>query len=413
MDTENIPCKAAFSQTDITPDFPVEMIGCYRADNRPDGVLHPLMAQVLLFEHCAERFCLVAIDSLGLTTGLSSQLRTLVAEALGTRPGNVMLTFSHAHSAPAPLSPLNGERYYALLCERVVACAAEAATALQPCMVAWTVGETDIGENRRAGCSAVDSRLGALQVVHAATGRPIAVLLRVCAHANILMTHSQKLSSDYFGASREKLGAHFGCPVMLVQGAAGNIKPVCVDKISGGGPEDVERVSDMLLRSAVQLHFEPRAVTCLRMVEKQMDMVSDVPQAEEAQRIVRASGMDAPGWLAECARLRNDGIAAQTQTNLIHFLFINEGCLCGVPDEIFCELALSVAEQSGCPLLFFNGYTNGCTGYLPHAAEWVKGGYETHDSYLFYYAVHGHVMPFRADTAERLVSAVLEGWKQR
>ena len=68
-------CKAAFSQTDITPDFPVELIGCYREDSRSSGILHPLYAQVLLFEFREERYCLIAIDSLGLTTELSLKLR--------------------------------------------------------------------------------------------------------------------------------------------------------------------------------------------------------------------------------------------------------------------------------------------------------------------------------------------------
>ncbi|MGL6198560.1 MAG: hypothetical protein ACRC3H_06455 [Lachnospiraceae bacterium] len=76
--------------------------------------------------------------------------------------------------------------------------------------------------------------------------------------------------------------------------------------------------------------------------------------------------------------------------------------------EIFCELSLSVSKQTNNPLLFFNGYTNGCTGYLPHSEEWLKGGYETHGSYLIYYVFHGHVMPFQEDTADRLVKTVIE-----
>jgi hypothetical protein len=71
---------------------------------------------------------------------------------------------------------------------------------------------------------------------------------------------------------------------------------------------------------------------------------------------------------------------------------------------------LEAANRTHNPLLFFNGYTDGCTGYLPHREEWEKGGYETLYSYLSYYAFHGHVLPFRIDTAERLVSAVINVW---
>lgn len=244
MNKTNI-CKAAFVQADITPDFPVELIGCYRADSKADGVLHKLYAQVLLFELGGERHCLIAVDSLGLTTALSQELRGLVAGELGGGTSHVMLNFSHTHSAPAPLSALNGQRYFKLLCGKVTGCVKKALGKLQPCLAGWAVGKTQIAENRRDGCSIVDERLGALQVVSAKEKKPIALLLRVSAHANVLMTGSNGISSDYFGVAREKISNHLGCPVMMMQGAAGNLKPTGVDKIVGGTVRDVERISDV------------------------------------------------------------------------------------------------------------------------------------------------------------------------
>lgn len=404
-------CKAAFSQTDITPDFPVELIGCYREDSRSSGVLHPLYAQVLLLEFRDECYCLIAIDSLGFTTELSHELRALAAKESGTSVSHVMLNFSHTHSAPAPLSPLNGQRYFHLVCVRVAACVKEASGKLHPCLAGWAIGETEIAENRREGCSVVDKRLGALQIINAASKTPILMLLRISAHANILMAGSIAISSDYFGAAREKVSSLLGCPVMLIQGAAGNLKPAGVDKIHGGDLSDIDRISDILLQSIVRLQFEPKEVTSLVMVEKQMELYSDVPSPDEAKQIAGESGMNATGWLEECYRLRSTGITSQAQREAIHFLFLNEGCLCGIPDEIFCEISLAVADRTRSPLLFFNGYTNGCTGYLPHREEWVKGGYETLYSYLTYYPFHGHVLPFRPDTADRIADAVVEVWE--
>lgn len=63
--------------------------------------------------------------------------------------------------------------------------------------------------------------------------------------------------------------------------------------------------------------------------------------------------MDATNWLRECARLRNAETTSQSLNEKIHFLFLNEGCLCGVPDEIFCELSLEAADRVCTPLLFF------------------------------------------------------------
>ncbi|MCC8022872.1 MAG: hypothetical protein LIO46_03700 [Clostridiales bacterium] len=409
-------CWAAFSQADITPDFPVELIGCDRPDNTAQGILHPLCVQVLLLSFQGEWYCLIAIDNLGFTTALSDELRDLAAKTLETRREHVMLNFSHTHSAPAPLSPLNGARYFRLLCDRVLTCMQAAMSRLRPCWAAWDRTETKLAENRRDGCNAVDSRLGALQIVHAETGEPIVLLLRCSAHANVLMEGNNRISGDWFGLARERLAACYGYPVIMIQGAAGNLKPAGVDKIRGGTLADAKRIAGILIRDAGRLRFAPGPVERLEMRTRELELHSDVPSEAQAERIAgeakRLFGLDGTQWLAECARLRGAGTAGQTLREEMQCLFLNEGCLCGVPDEIFCEIALEAARTAKAPFFFLNGYTNGCTGYLPHDAEWEKGGYETLYSYLIYYPFHGHVMPFRKETARRIAAAAAEEWER-
>jgi hypothetical protein len=403
--------KAAFAQADITPDFQVELIGCYREDSKSQGVLHSLYVQVLVLEFRGKNYCLIAIDSLGLTTTLSNELRSIVAKQLETSISCVMLGFSHTHSAPAPLSPVNGERYFCLMRDQIKKCVAEALEKLQPCKAGWAITNTQIGENRREGCTTVDNRLGALKIINFATGCPIAVILRITAHANILMSCNNMVSSDYFGVAREKLQNYFLCPVVLIQGAAGNVKPAGVDKILGGSIPDLDRITGILLNSAKQLRFNMMEVNNLQMYSKKFDYYSDVPSEEEAEQIAddakESCGIDGSGWLKECERLRKSGVALQVQEGEIQFFNLNGGCFCGVPDEIFCEISLEASKLAYAPYLFLNGYTNGCTGYIPHREEWVKGGYETLYSYLQYFQFHGHVMPFQKDTADRLVKLVL------
>ncbi|HHV30655.1 hypothetical protein [Acetivibrio mesophilus] len=409
-------CQVAFSQVDITPDFQVELIGCYRKDNRSQGVLHPLYAQILLFQKSGETFCLVAIDSLGLTKALADDLRTRVANHLNTVISHVMLNFSHTHSAPAPSSfALNGELYFNYLCEQILKCVDDAKTNYSPCKAGWAVADTWIGENRREGCTVVDNRLGALKLVDSKSGRPIAVVLRITAHANILMSDNCRISSDYFSIAREKLRSYFSCPVILIQGAAGNVKPVGVHKIFGGKISDLERIADILVDSAKGLEFKLDNIEDIRMFSREINYISDVPSETEAQRIAQEAlntcGIDGANWLGECERLRKAGINTQTLQGELQFFKLNNGCFCGVPEEIFAEIAIEVQEKVNDPLVFFNGYTNGCTGYLPHMEEWEKGGFETLYSYLTYYPFHGHVMPFRKNTAEYLVKLVIDNWR--
>ena len=66
-----------YSQADITPDRPMELVGFYREDNRSSGVLKPLLAQVTVWE-AEEKCCLISVDSIGFTKELSDALRNRV-----------------------------------------------------------------------------------------------------------------------------------------------------------------------------------------------------------------------------------------------------------------------------------------------------------------------------------------------
>ena len=57
--------KMGFSETDITPQRPVIMVGFNRADNISRGILDCLMAQVSVWENNGT-CCLVTIDNIGL-----------------------------------------------------------------------------------------------------------------------------------------------------------------------------------------------------------------------------------------------------------------------------------------------------------------------------------------------------------
>ncbi len=410
---ENRIYKAAFSQIDITPDFQTELIGCFRADNRSQGVLHRLFAQTVLFQKENETFCIIAIDNLGLTLKLSNIIRSSVASQLSTDISHVMLNFSHTHSAPEPTEyALNGKRYFNFLCDKIIECVGIAKQNFLFCKIAWALTSAEIGDNRRAGCSITDNRLGALMIADANSNKPIAIITRVAAHANVLMRQNLKISSDYFGPVREELQSFFECPIVILQGAAGNLKPIDVSKICGGNLDDLHRITSIFVNAAKQLKFTLNNIDDIQMFSRSMTFISDIPSKEGAEKITANSvSVEAQEWLKACEELRSKGEKIQSLDSEISFFKLNEGFFCGVADEIFCELALDVQDRTNNPLFFLNGYTNGCTSYLPSRSEWHKGGYEVYHSNFIYYKYHGHVMPYREETADRIVDLVVNEWE--
>ena len=87
------------------------------------------------------------------------------------------------------------------------------------------MGKTLVGVNRRNEPEQMDGRLGILKLAARDGKEPEVLLIRVTAHANVLSGDNYFISADYIGAARKRLEEAYGCPVMMVQGAAGDIRP--------------------------------------------------------------------------------------------------------------------------------------------------------------------------------------------
>jgi hypothetical protein len=428
-----------YSEEDITPTGPVELIGFERPDNTSRGVLHKLLAQVSVWKTPEGKCCVVSVDSLGFTVELINSLRENVAAILETDRSKVMVCFSHTHAAP---NAGTDEEYYNYVCERIIKAIKRAGEDLSPVKVAWGVTTSDIGINRR-GCDApFDSRLGILKITKAGGNDLKALILRVTAHGNVLTSDNYLISSDYFGVTRDLLEKKYDCKVILIQGPAGDIRPRYQQenaeylelhsfeaaKREMSEPDKkryfsqsiqaLNKMADTIYKALAGVidSLESQQITALSMFSVERRFYADVPGMEKARTIASEAkseaGIDGTEWLNEVQRLHDEGIGQQFSDIEIQYFVVNDGCICGIPNEVMSAIALDILKKSDNPLLFFNGYTNGCNSYLPTAGEYDKGGYEVLWSNLIYYKYHGRVMPFNRDTGELLADEVVLYWKE-
>ena len=430
MDTQH--CLFGFAEADITPDQPVRLVGFPRADNRPKGVLHRLCAQVLLFSHHGKKYCITAIDSIGFTVSLTSRLRALMAQNLGVAPSAVMVCFSHTPAAPDAEAEPGSFRF---ACGQVLAALSEAKARLSPFYAAWGAASAELGVNRRGEGGVVDRRLGILKITDP-EGRLRLVLLRLSAHANVLTSDNYLISSDYFGSVRDLLKKEFGCGVMLLQGASGNLRPkyqqenaqylevhafeASQRQMSRSEKERnimqsrqaLIKMAETVCRAVASVlgKLKPMPVRRLELFSERYMFFADLPKLERALEIAAQAqaeaGIDAAPWLAEIKRLHGANITAQEADLEVSYFLLNQGCICGVANEAMCELALEVQGRFPGHIVLFNGYTNGIDSYLPTADEYDKGGYEVLWSNLIYFTSYGRVMPLNRDTAELLTNLV-------
>ena len=430
--------RMGYGEADITPETVVELVGFFRPDNHSRGIRDPLKLQTMVWEYGGETACLITLDSLGFTVHLSNALRGLIADLLHTGTDHVMTAFSHTHSAP---NAAEEPEYFDFVCRRAQSAVKDALNSLSPALASWGIGENTVGLNRRTDSTDFDNRLGILSVTAPENESPRVLLLRVTAHANILSSDNYLISADYFGITREQLEARFGCKIMMMQGASGDVRPRFhqenteylelhgFEAAAKGFSEEYQKIyrlqSQKALEqtaeaicqavSAVLPTMEAEPVTHLSMKSVFSHFTADVPSLAQAERIadeaLKEAGIGGTDWLREVKRLNGEGISQQFSEVEIQYFSLNDGCLCGIANEAMCRISIDAMEAAGTPLLFLNGYTNGCNSYLPTAGEYEKGGYEVLWSNLVYFPYHGRVMPFNRDTAGQLVEEVVRNWR--
>ena len=410
-----------FADTNITPSGSIETIGFGRKDELSRGILHLLLAQVAVWQRGEECCCIAAIDHIGFSKQHANMLRDEIGTILSIPREKIMLCFSHCHSAPNDSA---SPEYFRFVCDRVKDAAARALKNMAPINAAWGNAFTDIGLNRRKGCDALDRRVGILKICDSISGKLKLLLLRLTAHNNVLKADNHLISPDYFGTVRDTLSKEFGCPIMVTQGAAGNVAPRYFK--SAINPPDaaderfirsdtaLEDMAKTVLRDVgpVVASLRPQEIAQLAMYSRQLALAADVPSYSHAMEIADEArqycGIDGTGWLNQVQRLLRDGIHQQTENVEVQYFSLGNGCLCGVSNEVMVEFALRVSDLLHDNFFYFGGYTNGCTGYFPTEEEFDKGGYEVYWSMLIYYIYHGRVFPLRRDSASELIRFVVE-----
>ncbi len=412
--------KVGYAEVDITPEQPIELVGFYREDNISKGVQSPLLAQVAVWEK-EERCCLITVDSLGFMKEMTDLLRERVCRVLGVSKDKVMVCFSHTHAAPNADSE---KQYFEMICEKVSAAVERAMSDLKPVSVGYGNAEVNIGVNRRPNGTKIDKRAGFLLARDEKIQKNRLLLVRLTAHGNVLKADNYRLSPDYFGAVREALQEQYDCPVMVIQGSAGNIAPKYFDSertpIDAKGPAFV-RSRDALNKMAEEVRQNlvksTRRITLtadipVRMYSKETMLYAEVPPLEVAEKIATEAkevcGIDGTEWLTEVSRLRENGIQRQEERVDVQYFSVGDWCLCGVSYELMTEFALKGVERTGNEFFYINGYTNGCLSYFPTEEEFDKGGYEVYWSMLIYYKYFHRVFPFERESGEALLKFMID-----
>ncbi|PEK04540.1 neutral/alkaline non-lysosomal ceramidase N-terminal domain-containing protein [Bacillus wiedmannii] len=416
--------KIGVCKVDITPPIGIDFVG-YHRETGINNIEERIYGTVFVFEKDEMKTVFISIDNIGMLVEDTNMIREQVASRLHVPFERITVVYTHTHSGPETVGeqPLV-KSYKKSLVNNVVHGAVTANNNLELCEVGWGVTTGDIGINRRERTSdgrakmgtnidgVVDKRIGMLAIRDAEMKELSGIVVFCTAHPNVLKGDSDVLSADYPGMTREILEKIVNCPVIIVQGAAGN-----VNAKYRGSREALKKMaytlSGHVLTMLPTVTYSP--IVNLRTVSSMMQMkLKDIPEMNEirsmAQLAEKQWGVNTDEWLTIVLEKYKQGIR-QLRIDLEVQLFqVNDGMFSGIPMEPFSETALEMKERLQNEIAFLGGYTNGYIGYLPTREEFAYGGYEVELNPVVYGPVTNLLMPPEENTASLIVQRVMKSY---
>lgn len=275
---------AGTAKTDITPQGSVRMDGMIRAHGST-GVHDPLYARALVLSEShdpAEAFALISVQVCAIGAADAASIRHRASERSGIPAERIVVAAHHNHSGPATHGFFDPPEtaYLEELAGRLAALVADAAAALEPCVVACGSARCDgVSEYRRLlardgrvvmnwepyepgdivrRLGEADPEVGVCLFTAEETrdrtirdrtirDRTIGLLFNHAVHPNVLSGDSYLLSGELTGLAERLLEAEFGGRAIFVNGAQGSID------VDGHAPRDwaeMERLGRLLAASA-------------------------------------------------------------------------------------------------------------------------------------------------------------------
>ncbi|MER2124794.1 MAG: alkaline ceramidase [Exiguobacterium indicum] len=400
----------------INPPLGAAFIGYHREEGVA-SIHDPLYVTASIFESEQTTSVFVSIDNIGLLVGDTDTIREGIADRLDVSKEQIMVVYTHTHSGPATAGtePLT-VAYKTILTQQAIVSAVKASEAMQTIEMGWGVTSGELGVNRREKrnghavmgtdpLGVTDDRIGTLLVRRADDACLVGAFVFCTAHPNVLKSDSVVLSGDYPGVARTILEQALGCPVVIVQGATGN-----VNAKYRGDLASLQKMAFVLsghvLTTIPDVSFQPLTHHRIQSVIYPMRL-TEVPATNELQDMADYAeltwGVSAARWLAYVQEQSGTTLTIPLEVQLFE---LNEGSFSGIPMEPFCETALQIQQMRQTELAFFGGYTNGYIGYLPTAEEHPYGGYEVAINPVVYGPVTGLWMPPVPETANDIVHRI-------
>ena len=399
---------------DITPTEQVVLAGS-PSPKKTSAVDTRLFVKAMVLAAGEQKVAIVTLDTLKYFTEDAVEARKHIEAKTHVPAGNVIISASHTHRGPL------WTYYKDRLKEPIGKAVSLALSDLTPCKVGISRGIVEgVSKNRRVlkngeawntwllkpaergrypATGPVDPEVIVLAAVDE-HGKYKALLYNYACHPT--NTRKAAISADYPGDVQLHVDKHFGyeVPALFLPGACGDINPNFDHPRAVFGKKLAREIIGSL--DNIEFVVEPT----LRVESRATALPGRAHPEFNEREIIRK-------WPAQVEHYRR-AFQAMKQRSKPAYRCLFSGIGIGEdfaivtnPDELFCEIGLSIKKRSPFKHTMVAEQTNGARGYIPSAKAFELGGYET------WYGEHSYLATRAAKMIERESVDILKQLENR
>ncbi len=413
--------KAGSAITDVTPKKLPVLVNGSMVSRSIDAVKTPVNARSLAFTDGEETIVLVVVDSCMIPRDLNDKAKALAAAKAKIKPENILISATHAHSAPSCMGALGTDAdpaYVLFLTKKLVDAILAPLQNMKPAQVGW--GEIDAGEytalrrwvlhpddvredpfgnptvranmhaggdwDKSIGKTGPEDPMLQLISIQSTEGEPIGLLSNFSMH----YYGDRDISADYFGLFSNGLQDRIaqgkeGFVAMMSHGCSGDIWRQDYEKsMKRDADSTIENFSEgmiglgMSAYESIQYH-RPETIA---MAETRLQLDYRTPDKQLlqwSQQIVEKLGDNLPKTQQEIYA-REQVILHEKQNTEIVVQALRLGekiSITTTPNETYAITGLKVKTASPTDHTMVIELANGGDGYIPPPEQHLLGGYNT------------------------------------
>jgi hypothetical protein len=418
---------------DITPDYPIRLMGYGSRQTESEGIASRLKARALAIggDDGDGPTILVTIDNCAIGTKITEDVAARLKAKVGLKRERFVVCATHTHCGPALDSGLPfifGRPLPAHQSERIVRYTRELTDAIEkvalasladrkPATLAWGQGKVGFAANRRVlkkgkwvefgvnPSGPVDPSLPVLAAVDP-SGKVRAVLFGYACHCTTLGGEFNKICAEWAGYACDDIERQSpGAVALAVIGCGADANPEPRRNLDDAKQHGAAAAAEVnrLIAAKSGLTPLPGQIACkVRRLELPLEPAPDRAALADRARRPGAEGMMARDAIEKLDR--GESIHTSVPYIVQTWSFGDDLAMVFLAGEVVVDYALRLKWETDAQRLWIVAYSNDVPCYIPSRRILSEGGYEA-DSSLIYY---GHASRFSPEVEDLIVRAVHE-----